>query len=88
MLQVISSSHSIRYNSSVLLTAFKIVHPVEPLTPFNYHQWKEDMEVLIHTKKLFKVTEGTEVEPILNHDKENYFNMLDEASGYLSLSIS
>ena len=29
-----------------------------------------------------------EAEPILNNDKEKYFNRLDEAFGYLSLSIS
>ena len=46
------------------------------------------MEGLLRTKKLFRVTEGTEAEPILNHDKEKYFNRLDEAFGYLSLSIS
>ena len=39
------------------------------LTSFNYHQWKEYMEGLLHTKKLFRLTEEIEVEPILNNDK-------------------
>ena len=65
-----------------------MAHPIELLTSFNYHQWKEDMEGLLRTKKLFRLIEGIEVEPILNHDKEKYFNRLDEAFGYLSLSIS
>ena len=46
------------------------------------------MEVLLYTKKLFRLTEETEAVLILNHDKEKYFKKLDEAFGYLSLSIS
>ena len=46
------------------------------------------MEGLFRTKKLFRLTEETEAKPILNHDKEKYFNQLDEAFRYLSLSIS
>ena len=47
-------------------------HSVEPLTPFNYHQWKEDMEVLLHTKNLFRLIEETEAVPYLDNDKEKY----------------
>ena len=65
-----------------------MAHSIEPLTPFNYHQWKEDMEVLLCTKKLFRLTEETEVVPVLNHDKEKYWNRLDEAHGYLFSSVS
>ena len=39
------------------LIGLKKAHSVEPLTPFNYHQWKEDMGVLLYTKKLFRLTE-------------------------------
>ena len=46
------------------------------------------MEGLLCTKKLFRLTKEIEAGPILNHDKENYFNRLDEAFRYLSLSIS
>ena len=46
------------------------------------------MEGLLRTKKLFRLTEGIEADPILNHYKEKYFNKLDEAFGYLSLSFS
>ena len=63
-------------------------HQVEPLTPFNYHQWKEDMEVLLYTKKLFRLTEEIEVVPIVNHDKEKYWNRLDEAHGHLLSLVS
>ena len=65
-----------------------MAHSVEPLTHFNYHQWKEYMEVLIHIKKLFKLTEETEVVPVLNHDKEKLWNRLDEAHGYFFSSVS
>ena len=58
------------------------------LIPFNYHQWKEDMEIQLRSKGLDKVTMDTEVEP--NHvvDKEKYWNKLDEAYGFMFLSIS
>ena len=49
-----------------------MAHPMEQLTSFNYHQWKEDRESLLHTKKLYRLTMELEVEPILNHDKERY----------------
>ena len=65
-----------------------MVHQIEPLTPLNYNQWKEDMEVLLRTKKLFRLIEETEVVPILNHDKEKYLNRLDEVHGYLFSSFS
>ena len=60
---------------------------VDPLTPFNYHQWKEDTEIQLHAKGLYRVTMDTEIEP--NHvvDKAIYSNKLDEAFGFLCLSI-
>ena len=42
---------------------------MEKLTSFNYHQWKEDMENQLRSKKLFRLTMEIEVEPILNHEK-------------------
>ena len=87
-LQESLSSHCICYRSSVLLTASKMDISVEPLTPFNYHRWMKDMEVLLHTKKLFRLTEEIEAVPVLNHDKEKYWNRLDEAHGYLFSSVS
>ena len=71
-LQEALSSHCVRYSSSVLLTATKMAYSVKPLTPFNYHQWKEDMEVFLRTNKLFRLIEEIEVVPVLNHDKEKY----------------
>ena len=65
-----------------------MAHQVDLLTSFNYHQWKEDMETKLRSKKLFILTMEIEVEAILNHDKENYWNRLDESYGFLCLSIS
>ena len=56
-----------------------MAHPVEPLTPFNYHQWKCDMVVMLCTKQLFRLIEETEEEQNLDKDKAKYMNRLDEA---------
>ena len=61
---------------------------MELFTPFNYHQWKEDMEMQLHSKILFILTMEVEKEPIHYVDKEKYWNILDEAYGCLCLSIS
>ena len=87
-LQEALSSHYIRYSSLVLFTAFKMAHLVEPLTPFNYHQLKDDMVVMLHTKHLFKLIEEIEEEPESDKDKAKYMNRLDEAHGYLFSSVS
>ena len=65
-----------------------MVPPIELLTPFNYHQWKEDMEMQLCSKIIFRLTMETEREPIHYVDKENYWNRLHEVYGCLSLSIS
>ena len=61
---------------------------VDPLTPFNYHQWKEDMEIELCAKGLYRVTMDTEIKP--NHvvDKAKHWNKIDESYGFLWLSIS
>ena len=65
-----------------------MVHPAEPLTPFNYHQWKEYMVVMLRTKELFRLIEETEAVPSLDHDKEKYLKRIDEAHGHLFSSVS
>ena len=61
---------------------------MELLTPFNYHQWKGDMEIQLCAKGLYRATMDTEEDP--NHvvDKARLFNKMDEAFGFLCLSIS
>ena len=63
-------------------------HPVELLTPFNYHQWKDDMRVLLHTKHLFTIIEEIEEEPESDKDKAKYMNMIDESHGHLLSLVS
>ena len=61
---------------------------IELLTPFNYHQWKGDMEIQLRAKGLYRVTMDMEEKP--NHvvDKTRFFNKMDESFGFLCLSIS
>ena len=58
------------------------------LTPFNYHQWKEDIEISFFSKGLYKVTMGKDLEPNAAVEKSKYWNKLDEMYGFLCLSIS
>ena len=46
-----------------------MAHQIEPLTPVNYHQWKEDMKVFLRTKHLFRIIEEIEEEPESDKDK-------------------
>ena len=87
LLQAALSSHCIRYSNSVLPITFEMAHQIELLTPFNYHQWKDDMRVLLHTKHLFRLIEEIEEEPELDKDKAKYMNRLDEAIGLMQFSV-
>ena len=58
-----------------------MVHPIEPLTPFNYHQWKADMVVMLRTKGLFRLIEEAEEDLDSDKDKAKYMNRLDESHG-------
>ena len=61
---------------------------VEILTPFNFHQWKGDMEIQLHARGLYWVTMDTKEEPTHVIDKAIFFNKKDEAFIFLCLSIS
>ena len=58
------------------------------LTHFNFFEWKAEMVIQLRSKGLFRVTMGTEVEPNSAVEKSKFFNKLDEAYGFLCLSIS
>ena len=58
------------------------------LTPFNLFDWKVEMVIQLRAKGIYKVTMGTKVEPNSAVEKSKYFNKLDEAYGWLCLSIS
>ena len=50
--------------------------------------WNEEMVIQLRSKGLYRVTMGIEVEPNSAVKKAKYFNRLDEAYGFLCLSIS
>ena len=58
------------------------------LTPLNYHQWKEDIEIQLLSKGLYRVIMEMELELIHYVDKEKYWNKIDEAFVFMCLSIS
>ena len=64
------------------------LHNIAPLTPFNYFGWKKQMEIHLKHKGLYRVTMGTEIEPIGAIEKIKWFNRCDEAYGTLCLSLS
>ena len=57
------------------------------LNPFNFFEWKEEMEILLREKGLYRVTMETEAEPNAA-EKIKWHNRRDEAYGLLCLSIS
>ena len=58
------------------------------LNPFNFFEWKAEMEILLREKCLYRVTMETEVEPNAATEKIKWHNMRDEAYGLLCLIIS
>src|SRR5712692_3169583 len=58
------------------------------LTPFNFFEWKAEMEILLRVKGLYRVTMATEAELNAAAKKIKWHNRRDEAYGLLCLSIS
>ena len=58
------------------------------LTPFNVFEWKDEMEIFLRVKHLYRVTMETKVEPNAVAEKIKWHNRRDEAYGLLCLSIS
>ena len=56
------------------------------LTPFSFFEWKDEMEILLRVKGIYRVTMETEADP--NVEKIKWHNRRDEAYGLLCLSIS
>ena len=57
------------------------------LTPLHFFYWNKYMVIKLRSKGLYRVTMGPEVEPNSVVEKAKYFNRLDEAYGFLCLSI-
>ena len=60
---------------------------VDLLTPYNFHSWKNKMEIQLHSKGLHRVSIDTEVELGSAIKKSRFLNKKDEAFGFLCLSI-
>ena len=58
------------------------------MTPFNFFEWKVEMEILLRVKGLYRVTMVIEAEPNAAAEKIKWHNRRDEAYGLLCLSIS
>ena len=58
------------------------------LNPFNFFEWKAEMDILLRDKFLYKVTMETREYPNLFADKIKWHSRRHEAYGLLSLSIS
>ena len=55
------------------------------LTPFNYFEWKEQMDILVRIKGLYRVTMETEIEPNETSENIKSYNRRDEDYGLLCL---
>ena len=58
------------------------------LTPFNYLDWREDIQPTLRKLGYYRILLGREVEPHQPVEKNNFLNCLDEAFGYLCTHIS
>ena len=58
------------------------------MIPFNLFEWKDEMEILLREKGIYRVTMDTEVDPNAGAMKIKWHNRRDEAYGLLCLSIS
>ena len=57
------------------------------LYPYNYHEWKVEINILLHNKGLYRVSMALENEPNYVVDKAKWHNRLDESYVFLCLSI-
>ena len=57
------------------------------LTPFNYHEWKFKIGIILCSKGLYIVTLDLENDPNAVIEKDKWHNRLEEAYGLLCLSI-
>ena len=60
---------------------------VDLLTLFNFHSWKRDINIKLHSIGLYRVTMDTEEEHGSAIDKSRFLNKKDEAFKFLCLSV-
>ena len=58
------------------------------LTPFNFVDWREDMQVSLRKLGLYRMTMARETESHHPTEKNKFLNRLDEAFGFLCTHIS
>ena len=58
------------------------------LSPFNFLEWKAEIEIILREKGLYKVTMEIEEDPNAATEKIKWHNKRDEAYGLLCLSNS
>ena len=58
------------------------------LTPFNYHECKSKIGIMLRTKGLYRVSMDLENEPNSVVEKAKWKNRLDQAYGLIFLSVS
>ena len=58
------------------------------LTPYKYHEWKDQMARYLRKKGLYRITMAAEVEPTLAIEKSKYLNRMDEAHRSICMCIS
>ena len=58
------------------------------LTPFNYLDWREYVQIVLYNKGLYRVTMGKEVKPQQPLEISKYLNKLDETFGFMCIHIS
>ena len=58
------------------------------LTPFKFIEWKDEMDILLRSKGLYRVAMETDADPNAVEEKIKWHNRRDEAYGVLCLSIS
>ena len=65
-----------------------ITQTLKILTPFNYLDWRDYMEIVLPNKGLYKVTMGREVKPQQYIEKSKYLNKIYESFGFMCIHIS
>ena len=58
------------------------------LTPFNYVDWRADMQVSLCKLGLYRITMGRDTKPYHPTQKNKFLNKLDEDFGFLCAHIS
>ena len=57
------------------------------LTPFNYIDWRVDMNISLGNKGMYKMKMGREVEPQQYVEKSKFLNKLDESFDFICIHI-